>query len=289
MRTRPRRRTTAALLGGIALLTIVLPLATAPAPAVAGPARPGGGAGEDVVGGDPTASAAHPFVVALASQERFGSDRSGQFCGGALVGPGVVVTAAHCFSRDVLGGTWRDLDDLRVIAGRTDLRTDDGQETAIRDVWVDPSYDARTNADDLAVIRLEQPLPGADGIPVATPGDHAAYHDGASATVYGWGDTDGQGSYAARLRSADVAVLPDAQCARAYPGSAAGTYVAASMLCAGTNAGGHDACQGDSGGPLVSQGRLIGLVSWGTGCGEAGHPGVYTRVPAVAADIARFL
>lgn len=288
MRTRPRRRTTAAVFGGLALLAIVLPPATSPAPAAARPARPGGAAGEDVVGGTLTRSAAHPFVVALASKERFGEERSGQFCGGAAVAPGIVVTAAHCFSNDVLGGTWQELDDLKVIAGRTDLRTSDGTETGIQNVWIDPAYDARTNADDLAVIRLDQTLPGSPAIPVAGPADTTALRDGGAATVYGWGDTSGSGSYAARLRSAQVTVLSDERCARAYPGSAAGTYLAASMLCAGTAGGGHDACQGDSGGPLVAQGRLIGLVSWGTGCGEAEHPGVYTRVSAMADDIARF-
>ncbi len=91
----------------------------------------------------------------------------------------------------------------------------------------------------------------------------------------------GGGDYAHSLRGARVNVLADARCEEAYPGSADGTYQADTMLCAGREEGGRDACQGDSGGPLVAHGRLIGLVSWGSGCGRAGSPGVYTRVSDV--------
>lgn len=149
----------------------------------------------------------------------------------------------------------------------------------MRSAWANPGYDPRTNAGDLAVLTLERALPESSVIPMATVGDEA-YTPGNGATVYGWGDTTGYGAYASALRATDVRVLPDSTCARAYPGGTYGTYDAASMLCAGDTAGGRDACQGDSGGPLVAQGRLIGLVSWGSGCGSPGSPGVYTRISA---------
>lgn len=155
-----------------------------------------------------------------------------------------------------------------------------GEEIRVSKTWVNPGYDAAANAGDFAVLTLASPLPQSSVIRMAASGD-AAYAPGTEAAVYGWGDTSGGGDYALTLRSVGVNVLSDAVCERAYPGNADGTYRAASMLCAGEIEGGRDACQGDSGGPLVTRGRLIGLVSWGSGCGTPGSPGVYTRVSDV--------
>ncbi|TJZ41590.1 serine protease [Streptomyces piniterrae] len=232
-----------------------------------------------VIGGNPVRVSESPWVVALASHDRFGTERSGQFCGGVLVGRSTVVTAAHCLSKEVLGVPWQQVRDLRIVIGRDNLAGRGGQELKAANVWVNPRYDSWTNEGDMAVLRLEKPA-GRPAIQIAGRGD-AAYRPGTGATVYGWGDTTGEGSYATALRSAGVNVLEDSVCAGAYPGSADGTYKPASMLCAGEPRGGRDACQGDSGGPLVVGGRLVGLVSWGTGCGQAGHPGVYTRASAL--------
>ncbi|MFG2432443.1 S1 family peptidase [Streptomyces sp. NPDC048590] len=232
-----------------------------------------------IVGGRPAAVADSPWAVAVSSRDRFGGTRAGQFCGGVAVAPTRVLTAAHCMGEDVLGGAPSEIRDLRVIAGRDELDEPGGREIPVRSVWVNPVYDPRTNSADLAVLTLAEALPKESVIPMAGSGDKA-YTEGTSATVYGWGDTTGYGAYAAGLRAAKVRVLPDGDCARAYPGGTQGAYEPSSMLCAGVAAGGRDACQGDSGGPLVARGRLIGLVSWGSGCGAPGSPGVYTRVSA---------
>ncbi|MEV0303701.1 S1 family peptidase [Streptomyces prasinus] len=254
----------------IAAATTAIPLAAAE-PAVAD---------RIVVGGFPVDVAQSPWTVALSSRDRFGGTRAGQFCGGVAVGRTTVLTAAHCMNEEVLGAPPDRVPDLRVISGRTDLLSDEGEEIEVRETWVNPGYDPLSNSGDFAVLTLAAPLPSGSVIGMAGT-DEPGYRAGTPATVYGWGDTTGSGTYAGSLHAARVRVLRDTLCEEAYPGGGEGTYHAGTMLCAGEEAGGPDACQGDSGGPLVAEGRLIGLVSWGSGCGWADSPGVYTRVSEV--------
>ncbi|MEV7402594.1 serine protease [Streptomyces sp. NPDC091267] len=260
-----------AMTGALALTAAaaVIPLAS-PAPAVAD---------SIVIGGQPAHVKDSPWVVALSSRDRFGGSRAGQFCGAVVVGPKKVLTAAHCLSQEALGVDVDQVSDLKVISGRDELSGSGGKETAVSSTWVNPGFDATTNSGDVAVLTLAEALPQQSVIPLAEAGD-AGYRSGTAAVVYGWGDTTGNGDYATSLRSANVTVLSDSSCEQAYPGGRDGTYEASAMLCAGEPQGGYDACQGDSGGPLVAAGRLVGLVSWGSGCGRAGSPGVYTRISA---------
>ncbi|RST20088.1 serine protease, partial [Streptomyces sp. WAC04770] len=202
-----------ALTGVLALTAaaVVTPLA-APLPAAADSV---------VVGGQPAPVADSPWAVALSSRDRFGGARSGQFCGGVVVAPTKVLTVAHCLGEEALGGPVSRVRDLRVIAGRERLSETTGQEIPVRGVWVNPAYDPDTNAGDLAVLTLARALPRSSVIPMARTGDEA-YRAGTGAAVYGWGDTTGAGTYASVLRSARVQVLPDAECARAYPGGREG-------------------------------------------------------------------
>ncbi|MFF4580598.1 S1 family peptidase [Streptomyces sp. NPDC001373] len=264
-----RRPFARALAGALTLVAgaAVVPLAQAPTVA----------ADSVVIGGKPVKVADSPWVVALASRDRFGGIRDGQFCGGVLVAPTTVVTAAHCLGPQVLGGPVDSVADFRVITGRTELRASEGREIAVRAARVNPAYDPGTNVGDLAVLELAEAVPAENVLPMAAEG-HPGYEAGTGAAVYGWGDTSGFGDYAYGLRAAQVTVLDDDVCRRAYPGGSDGQYRADSMVCAGDRSGGKDACQGDSGGPLVAGGRLIGLVSWGRGCGRADSPGVYTRI-----------
>ncbi|MCH0542292.1 serine protease [Streptomyces sp. MUM 203J] len=271
-RPRGRSRAAAAVLTATAAVVPLLVPAAASADSV-------------VVGGQRVSVSEAPWVVALSSRDRFGRIRAGQFCGGVVVAPTKVATAAHCLLEEVLGVDPNQISDLKVIAGRAELRGGGGREVAVREVRINPAYDPESNEGDAAVLTLAEPLDSRHVLPVAPSGD-PVYEPGTEARVYGWGDTTGLGTYSYALRSAAVGVLPDEACARAYPGTAGVRYLPETMLCAGDpGGGGRDACQGDSGGPLVAGGRLIGLVSWGSGCGRADSPGVYTRVATVLPDL----
>jgi trypsin len=255
----------------LATTVLLLPAALLPGPAAAG---------ELIIGGHPVSAEDNPWTVALGSRERYGASRAGQFCGGAVVGPRTVATAAHCVTSDTDGQTPDLPPDLRVIAGRSDLREDDGAEIAVREARVHPGYDADRSSNDLALLTLDRALPERYVIQPA-PADHAAYRPDTRARVYGWGDTKGDGSYPPQLHAAEVRIVADQDCTKAYEGTD-GRFDPELMVCAGLPQGGADACQGDSGGPLVADGLLVGLVSWGSGCGLRGRPGVYTRGTLVA-------
>lgn len=219
-----------------------------------------------IVGGHTSNISEYPWAVALIT-----SASQSAYCGGALIAPDKVLTAAHCVSGYTPGS-------IRVVAGRTNLTGDDGEQRTVVRSWVHPGYRSPMEGDDVAMLYLDQPVPYAT-LPLET--SQGAYRAGASATVLGWGYTAERGPSSSELRSAEVPLVADSTCAAAFP-----QYDPQSMTCAGDPQGGVDACYGDSGGPLVAGGKLIGLTSWGSGCGRRATPGVYVRVASYASDIA---
>ncbi|GAB2821101.1 serine protease [Lentzea nigeriaca] len=218
----------------------------------------GASTADAIVGGTPARVADTPWVVAITTTD-------GQLiCGGALVAPDKVMTAAHCATlKGVLGRNQRPAEQLRVIAGRTDLRDSSGGiEAAVAAVWRHPDYREVTQGDDVAVLTLARALPYRT-VALGEVGDEGV--------VLGWGRTAETSPPAMTLRKVTVPILSDSECVLMEP-----DYRPGAMLCAGR--GGRDACTGDSGGPLVVRGRLAGIVSFGRGCARADEPGVYTRL-----------
>lgn len=218
-----------------------------------------------IIGGQPADDGQFPWIVALADA----ADPSFNYCGGQLIEADVVLTAAHCTEGTAAA-------DMLIRHGSNDITQTDVYEVA--EIKVADGFDGSTMVNDWSLVKLAEPIPNAVTVPLAD----ADTKDWGTLTVAGWGTTE-SGSGSQDLLYVDVPYITDAECSDAY----AGEFNADSMICAGDLAdGGVDSCQGDSGGPLVSaDGVLVGIVSWGHGCAEAGNPGVYANVGLLHGDI----
>lgn len=219
-----------------------------------------------IVNGVPADEDDFPWAASIAFRTTGGSFFS--FCGGSLIAPEWVVTAAHCKVEK----------SDKVILGRLDLRTSAGKVHNIAESITHPDYDPSTNNNDIALVRLTQ-ASDHDPIPLIGPTGAAAPPE-ADFTVAGWGLLEEGGEASPVLMKVTVPILTNPACAADYAN--AGVGISLNMLCAGQD--GKDSCQGDSGGPgmvddpTLGDFRLAGVVSFGIGCAREGFPGVYTRV-----------
>lgn len=221
-----------------------------------------------IVGGAVAPASLHKFQVALLNSS-LNTDFQAQYCGGTLIASQYVVTAAHC--SDFVG-----VDEVAVLAGTRVLSTRGmGNRVGVESITIHPGWNPNTFENDVAVWKLVTPVTNV--VPARLPLRGSDPVNGASASVTGWGTMSAvRGAYPTKLMAVTVPVVSRSTCNR--PSSYYGTILN-SMFCAGRVR--RDSCYGDSGGPLSlrpDQTALVGIVSWGEGCGRAGYPGVYTRV-----------
>jgi secreted trypsin-like serine protease len=233
-----------------------------------------------VVGGSPAESDKFPFYARI--------DAEGQFiCGGSLVSPEWVLTAAHCVEEAL--GLPSEKSAFSLSVGAT-KQINSGNPFGVSGIWKHPKWNANTGLQwDMALIRLDD-VSSADAVELNSLFNFP--DSGDQLTVIGMGRVEENGPLPGQLLEAAVDFIEHEECKSDFPFWLSWMVDEDAMLCAqgGEDGSPTDACQGDSGGPLMIEGTNIqvGVVSWGRGCGSKawydwdGSPGVFARVSAAS-------
>nr|CAH7727393.1 unnamed protein product [Callosobruchus chinensis] len=231
-----------------------------------------------IVGGVDSGEKEFPHMAALG----YGYGEEKQWlCGGSLISEKFILTAAHCLSSKELG-------DVQVIRlGTTTLQTEtlESMDYRVLRKIPHPLYATGQQYNDIALIEVDETVRFTEYIlPICL--DDGNDYTGIKLIATGWGRLQATGSVSKELQKVDLDYFPNEICQQKYSKVSKQDLPYGidwqTQICAGSETEVKDSCQGDSGGPLqekiLGYNYLVGITSFGIGCGTPGIPGVYTKV-----------
>ncbi|XP_014363140.2 trypsin CFT-1-like [Papilio machaon] len=230
-----------------------------------------------VLGGAPTTISQYPILAQLLL-DPWATNQYSQHCAGVILTSRHIISTAHCFQyNENTGRNYTKPYHWKVRVGSS-YRTRGGILHRVKNIIPHPSFDKYYYNNDVAVLVVATPITmtkfARQGT-ITKPGTDVAANS--LCTLAGWGATQRGGPQPDQLQYTVMVIIDQRECIMRY--NTIGAVIADSMFCAGNlEMDGIDGCYGDSGGPLIYKGVVIGLVSFGYGCGLRYYPGVYTKL-----------
>ncbi|XP_075157084.1 serine Protease Immune Response Integrator [Haematobia irritans] len=226
-----------------------------------------------IVHGTPTKKDEFPFMAALGWTNRFNNEIWYR-CGGVVISPRFVLTAAHC--QDI-GGEMASV----VRIGGSNLTDNSVRDVKIKRFIRHPDYRPPQVYNDIGLVELNEDVKDVYAACLWTKD----MLNSETLTAIGYGHTQFGGIGSQQLLKTDLKAVSNKDCLKFYSNdyAEAPNGILSSQLCAGDPVGLRDTCQGDSGGPLVNlvgpfkRGYVVAITSFGLGC-ASGSPAIYTRV-----------
>jgi hypothetical protein len=230
----------------------------------------------NIIGGSDASPQEAPWFVMILTFNSAVPQWEFSGCSGVLLSNLHVLTAGHCAKGRDPANDGVFVHAYQPFWGNPNLRF---HFSRVQSYTINPDFDNGPNKSDTAIITMKKPLDLNDFETVDLASSTTPVQDGDVVNVYGFGRLSDTGDSSVKtLQRVSMPYISSASCQEFYPDG----DVLDDMFCAGEEDGGKDACGGDSGGPLTKQVNgtsvILGLVSWGDGCGEAYKPGVYTSV-----------